>query len=275
MIDPPSRSGRPFIKAGIAAYSYRDRLTGKAAPAMTMVDFVKLAAEQGWDGVELTSYYFPVPVDNAYLAEVKRLCFVNGLQVAGSSVGNVFTHPRGPARDAEIEKVKAWITHAARLGSPALRVFAGALQPGQTQEEAERLCIECLEECAEVGAREGVMLALENHGGIVPDAESTLRIVKAVGSPWVGVNLDTGNFRTDDPYEDMKQCAPYAVTTHLKTEVQRRGKPPEPADIRRIVRILADSGYRGFLTLEYEAREPVDAAAPRTLAAIREAVAAI
>jgi sugar phosphate isomerase/epimerase len=65
------------------------------------------------------------------------------------------------------------------------------------------------------------------------------------------------------------------VTTHLKTEVQAFGRPPEQADVKRIVRILADTGYRGYLTLEYEGRQPVEQAAPRALAAIRDAVAAL
>ncbi len=273
--DPPQRHGRPVIKAGIAAYSYRDRLTGKKAPAMTITEFVRVAAETGWDGVELTSYYFPNPITASFLADLKRLCFVNGLQVAGASVGNVFTHPSGPARDAEIERVRTWLHHAAALGAPVLRVFAGAPQAGQRSEDAERCCIECLEACAHTAAETGVMLALENHGGIVAEAEGILRIIKAVRSPWCAVNLDTGNFRTPDPYRDIALCAPYAVTTHLKTEVQPRGGARAPADIPRIVKILADAGYRGYLTLEYEAAAPIEEEAPRILSAIHRATASL
>jgi len=272
---PPQRVGKPRVRAGIAAYSYRDRLTGKAKPDMTLPDFVRTAAEAGWDGVELTSYYFPSPIPSSYIADLKRLCFVLGMQVSASSVGNVFTHPAGEAREQEIAKAKTWLRHASAMGAPVLRVFAGAPQAGQTAEQAERCCIECLEACAQHAAETGVMLALENHGGIVARPDGVLRILKAVRSPWCGANLDTGNFRTDDPYRDIALCAPYAVTTHLKTEVQVAGQPPAPADVKRIVRILADAGYRGFLTLEYEGRQPVEQAAPRALAAIREAVAAL
>lgn len=239
---------------------------------MTLPEFVRTAAEMGWDGVELTSYYFPDPLPDGYLAELKRTCFLLGLQVSGSSVGNVFTHPPGPAREAELAKVRTWLRRAAALGAPVLRVFAGAPQPGQTEDEAVRACIECLEACADTAAETGVMLALENHGGIVATSEGMLRILKAVRSPWCGANLDTGNFRTADPYRDIEVCAPYAVTTHLKTEIAPAGGGRVPADIPRIVRILARCGYRGFLTLEYEGEEPVEKAAPRTLAEIRAAV---
>jgi sugar phosphate isomerase/epimerase len=273
--DRPRRAGKPVVKAGIAAYSYRGSLTGKEKPPMTMHDFVRVAAETGWDGVELTSYYVPTPVTGAYLAQLKRQCFVHGLQVCAASVGNVFTHPAGEARDRELAKVREWLGHAAALGAPVLRVFAGNVQAGQTPEQAERCCIECLEACCDRAAETGVVLGLENHGGIVAESAGVLRILKAVGSDWCASNLDTGNFRTDDPYADMAACAPYAVTTHLKTEITPRGGAKQPADVRRIVRILADAGYRGYLTLEYEAAEPISEAAPRALASIREAVAAL
>lgn len=273
--DAPQRVGKPLIKAGIAAFSYRRHLTGRAQPEMTMLDFVRLAAEMGWDGVELTSYYFPDPLPPNYLAELKRVCFIEGLQVCGASVGNVFTYPPGPARDTEVAKVKTWLRRAAALGAPVLRVFAGAPQPGQTVDEAVRCCLECLEACLETAAEVGVVLGLENHGGIVADAEGMLRILRQVSSPWLGANLDTGNFQTADPYRDMEQVAPYAVTTHLKTEINPLGGPKKAADIPRIVRILARAGYRGFLTLEHEAEEPVEKAAPEVLAAIRRAVTAL
>ena len=272
--DPPQRTGKPLIRAGIAAYSYRDRLTGKAKPQMTMHDFVSQAALDGWDGLEQTTYDIQTPVTAAYLADLKRTCFIHGLTVSASSVGNVFTHPAGEARDREIEKVRTWLGHAQALGAPVLRVFAGTPQPNQPPEEAERCCIECLEACCDRAAETGVMLGLENHGGIVAESSGIIRIIRAVKSDWCGINLDTGNFRTDDPYADMAACAPYAVTTHLKTEVHPRNGPKHPADVRRIVEILRSAGYRGFLTLEYEGSEPVDQAAPKALAAIRKATAA-
>lgn len=273
--DAPRRSGAPLIKAGIAAYSFRDRLTGKAQPTMDLADFIRDAAITGWDGVELTSYYFPRNVTTKYLANLKRLCYLNAIHITSSSVGNVFTHPAGPARDREIDKVRVGLRHAATLGASGLRVFAGDPQSEQSTESAERCCIECLSECVPTAAETGVMLALENHGGIVAESSALLRIIKAVDSPWLGANLDTGNFRTDDPYADIAAVAPYAITTHLKSEVVTRSGVHSPTDIQRIVRILTDHGYRGYLILEYEGKKPVEIEAPRILAAIRSAVAAL
>src|SRR5258708_14221695 len=104
------------------------------------------------------------------------------------------------------------------------------------------MCVSAMEECSEYAETKGIFLGLENHGGIVADPEGLLEIVQAVKSPWVGVNLDTGNFQTDDPYADLAKCAPYAVNVQYKMEIHRRGaKQNEIADIARMVKTLRDA----------------------------------
>lgn len=267
--DPVNRVGGPRLKLGLAAYSLRDHLTGKVEPEMTMVDFVEQAAEWQVDGVELTSYYIPDQVMPSYLGYLKRRCHVLGLGVIGVPIRNTFTFPAGPDRDREVGHVKAWIDRATRLGAPTMRIFAGNLQPGQTLAEAQKNCIESIEACAEHARLNGVVLALENHGGIVAEADSLLTIVKAVNTDFCGINLDSGNFKTDDPYGDLERCAPYAVTVQIKTEIQPRGQEKQPADLARIVTILTSNDFRGYATLEYEAAEPALTAIPKELERLR------
>ncbi|NUN96379.1 MAG: sugar phosphate isomerase/epimerase, partial [Candidatus Omnitrophica bacterium] len=111
----------------------------------------------------------------------------------------------------------------------------------------------------------GVFLALENHGGIVDTADNMMPIVKAVKSDWFGVNLDTGNFTSEDPYADLEKMAPYSVTVQLKVEVNPGGKGKVPADIPRVMEIIKKSGYRGYVALEYEAKENPREAVPKYL----------
>jgi sugar phosphate isomerase/epimerase len=127
-----------------------------------------------------------------------------------------------------------------------MRIFAGNLQPGQSLAEAQKNCVESIEACTDHAARRGVLLGLENHGGIVAEADSLLAIVKAVRSDFVGINLDSGNFRTDDPYGDLTRIAPWAVSAQIKTEIQPRGQEKHEADLGRIVGILKESGFRGY-----------------------------
>lgn len=276
-LEPLVRRGPPRLRLSLAAYSFRDFFRDQPGPgaakdpgakAMDMLGFLDYCAAQGCDGAELTSYYFPHDLTPAYLLGVRRHAFLRGVSVSGTAVGNTFTLPPGERRDREIALVKRWIDFAQTLGAPHIRVFAGNLE-GQSLEVARRNCIAALEECGEAAAKAGIFLGIENHGGIVAEADDLLAIVKAVKNPWIGVNLDTGNFHSADPYADLVRCAPYAVNVQIKVEMMRRGAAAaEPAQLDRLAAILRDAGYQGWVALEYEAKEDPYTAVPRHLKAL-------
>jgi sugar phosphate isomerase/epimerase len=267
-----TRSAGPRLRLGLAAYSLRDHLTGKLSPAMTLHDFVEKAAAWDVDAVELTSYYFPEEITPAYVAGLKRHCHLLGLEVSTTPIRNTFTHPAGAAREKEIAHVKRWLAIASDLGSPAIRIFAGDAQPGQGEAEGRKNCVQSIEACLDEAARQGVYLALENHGGVVATPEGLLEIVEAVRSDWFGVNWDSGNFHGEDPYAELARIAPYAVTAQVKVEMQAKGGPKQAADLRRLTAILKAAGYRGYATLEYEAAEAPLTAIPRLLGELRAAL---
>jgi sugar phosphate isomerase/epimerase len=258
----------PDYRLAVAAYSYRQHLQG-AGRDMTLLDFIRVSAEMGSDGVELTEYYFEKPVTQAYLLDLKRTAQVWGQTITGTPIGNRFTHPPGPEREKELQRYREWVDVSAKLGSPCIRTFAGSTPAGTSDEQARRWAIECLEQACDYAGRRGIFVALENHGGVAATADAVLEIVRSVRSPWMAVNLDTGNFRTPDPYGDLARCAPHSVAVQYKVEMFPAGLPPQEADFPRIVRILREAGYRGFITLEYEASEEPRAAVPRHLAAMR------
>lgn len=268
-IPPVARSGRPRLRLGLAAYSMRDHLQGKLQPAMTLHDFVEKAAAWEVDAVELTSYYFPDDITPAYVVGLKRHCHVLGLEVSTTPIRNTFTVPAGPDRDKDVAHVKRWLQIASDLGSPAIRIFAGDAPKGMTEAEARKNCVEAIEACADEAAKQGVFLALENHGGVVATPEGLLEIVEAVKSEWFGVNFDSGNFHGPDPYADLARIAPYAVTAQAKVEIQPAGGKKQPADLGRVTSVLKKAGYRGVVSLEYEAAEPPLEAIPRYLEALR------
>ncbi len=221
----------------------------------------------------LTSYFFPPEFDDAYLLEIKRHAYLRGVPIAGTAVGNEFTHPEGKKRREQIEYVKTWIRHAAVMGAPHIRVFAGNAPKGISTDEAEKNFIECYEECLELAAEKGIFLGLENHGGIVAEAGPLLRIIKAVDSPWAGINLDSGNFHTEDPYGDLVKIAPYAVNVQMKTSMRPKGaKEPRPMDMPKLVDILEDAGYQGWFTLEYEDGDDAEEVVPKVLKEMRELI---
>ncbi len=269
---PVERRGGPQFKLSLAAYSFRDLLNAKPAK-MTLPELIDLCADWRCDGVELTSYYFPAEPTNEFLLGLKRQAFLLGLEVSGTAVGNDFCVPKGPKRDEEIASVKAWADRAAVLGAPVIRIFSGNATQGQSVAEASKLAIEAIEECCDYSGKRGVFLALENHGGLTAEPAGMLELVKAVKSPWFGVNLDTGNFHGSDVYADLEQIAPYAVNVQVKVAVTPAGQSKQPSDLPRLAKILRDSGYRGYVVLEYEEDEDPRKACPRYLEELRAALA--
>lgn len=269
-VDPVTRIGDSRMKLSLAAYSFRNYLTdfhrgdSPRPGAMTLESFVDLCAQYPLDGVELTSYYVPEPLPDAYLRQLRRRAFLLGLTVSGTAIGNTFTHPPGAQRDEQMAYTKRWIDRAAAMGAPTIRIFAGNVQKGTTEAQARQWCVEAIGEACAYAGTHGVILALENHGGIVSTAEQLLSIVKEVDSEWFGVNWDSGNFKSADAYAELAAIAPYAVTSQIKANI---GSPKGPvaADWSRVIGVLRDAGYRGWVSLEYEEEEDAKTAVPRLL----------
>ncbi len=279
-IEPIQRHGRSHLRLSMAGYSYRKylALNLKPKPPMNYDDFIDTAADLNIDAVELTAYYFPETTPS-YLAHLKGRCSRLGLDVSGTAVGNNFC-TADPARLAkEIESVKRWVEHTSRLGGKTIRIFAGNLDRGDTEEAARQRCVEAIQQACDYAGKYGIILALENHGGITATIDQTLELVRAIKHPWFGVNWDTGNFHSPDPYADLARLAPYAVTVQIKTEIVRtgrnrtegegRGGKKEEADLKRLLDLLRSVGYRGYIALEYEADEDPRTGVPRAIGALR------
>jgi sugar phosphate isomerase/epimerase len=272
-IDPIRRPGKPHIRLSIAGYSYRQylNLNQKPKPAMTYDDFIDGAAAMDLDAVELTAYYF-AETTPAYLAHLKGRCTRLGLDISGTAVGNNFATSDPAKLKEQMKYVRDWVEHSARLGAKTVRIFAGAPDKGDSEDKARVRCVEAIQESCDFAGKHGIYLALENHGGLVTTIDQMLRIVKEVKHDWFGVNLDTANFHSADPYDDLTRLAPYAVVVQIKTEIQRAGKKKEDADLSRLIGILRDAHYRGYVALEYEADEDPKIGVPRAVEALQKLV---
>jgi sugar phosphate isomerase/epimerase len=269
----------PRLKLSLAAYSFNRLLPREASPRMIekakmrIEDFVRFCAEQNLGACEPTSYYFPKDPTPEYLNGFKALCFRLGLDISGTAIGNDFCVPEGAKRDDELARTRQWIDNAAIIGAPVIRIFAGNVPKGDTEEAALERCVAGINESLEYAAKKGVFLALENHGGITATPEQLLRIVEAVNpSPWFGINFDSGNFRTADPYGDLEKIAPHAVNAQVKVSIRPDGGDKQRGDFKRIIDILKGAGYRGYVALEYEEEEDPFTAIPPLLDELRPLV---
>ena len=271
-IEPIGRTRPSHLKLSLAAYSYRDYLTGPKK-RMDLFDFLNLAADLAVDAVEPTSYYFPQDVNTDYLNRLKQRAFLLGLDISGTAVMNDFCVSPGPNRDKELQHVRTWIDHAAELDALTLRILSGNWIQGTPDDELAKRVIQAIENLMPHAVAKGVTLALENHGGgVTTTAEELLRIVRAVKGPNFGVNLDTGNFHGEDPYTEIAQAAPYAVNVQVKTEIRRKGRTKEPADLAKVIGILREARYSGYVVLEYDAAEDAMTAVPRYIKTLRSLI---
>ncbi|MEI6914121.1 MAG: sugar phosphate isomerase/epimerase family protein [Armatimonadota bacterium] len=266
---PFTRAKGGKMKLSCSAYSFRDQLQGKDKEhPMTVEQFIDKCAGWGCDGVELTNYYFADPPTDAYLKGLKRKAFLNGLAVSGMPIRTDFCQADAEKRHEQIVHTLKWIDRASVLGAPCIRVFAGGDPKGDLDQQ-RKWFVECINQCLPVAEKAGIYLAVENHGGIVSTADDLLRLVDLIQHDWFGVNLDTGNFRTADPYTDLRKAAPYSVVVQFKTEIMPDGKK-QPADFAKEIDILREVNYSGFVALEYEAAEPAPDAVPRHLAELKK-----
>ena len=255
-------AGRARLRTAICAYSFREALAKKQ---MTYDDVVRWAVDTRVDGLDLTVYWFP-STEDSFLLPLRALAYRNGVEIYSISVRSDMCRPTREQRETELAGVKKWVDVAAKLGAGHIRVFGGTVPKGETEDAAAGYVVDVLGRAAEYAGSHGVILGIENHGGITSRAERILEIVKKVNSPWVGVNLDTGNFDRD-AYTQIAQILPHAVNVQFKTEIRggADGKN-EPADWDRLMKMIADGGYRGYLALEYESKDDPAKAMPALLA---------
>jgi sugar phosphate isomerase/epimerase len=106
-----------------------------------------------------------------------------------------------------------------QLGAGHIRVFGGKVPAGATEEQAAQWVADVLKVGTEYAGSKGIILGLENHGGITERADTVIKIVKGVNSPWLGINLDTGNFNKN-AYKQIEMCLPCAVNAQFKTHIK-------------------------------------------------------
>jgi sugar phosphate isomerase/epimerase len=252
--DPaPSRPGpkTPKIKLSCNLYSFNEPLRQQQ---ITLERALDECAELEFDAVDPTGYYFPgypeAPPDR-FLFAIKKRALRLGLDISGTGVRNDFTVADRAKREADVALVKRWVDVAVKLGAPMVRVFAGRGAPeGHSVAETTGWVVEHLRDCAAYGSEHGVLIVLQPHDDLLKTAGETLAVRERIGSDWFGLNVDIGSLRTtDDPYSEIARLAPHACTWQIKEQVYRKGVP-EDVDVVKIVRILRQAGYRGYVPLE-------------------------
>jgi L-ribulose-5-phosphate 3-epimerase len=244
----PAQSEPKFhLRAGLVAYSYRKQFESKS---LNYVDLIEKIADWGLDGLDCTVYWFP-DTSNEYLASLRKAAFKNGVQLYNAGVRVRLAQPTLELQTAEFENLKKWVDVADRIGAGHMRVFGGAIPKGATEQQAIGWAVEVLKRGADYAGSKGIILGVEDDGGLTTAAEPTVEIVKRTASPWVGINADSGNLRNNG-YAQFEMMLPYATSFHLKRDITTADGKAEKADWNRLLSMIGKSHYKGFVGLEYE-----------------------
>ena len=263
-LKPIPREGGSRLKVSLNAFSFSRLLNGKVKhgkEGIDLFDLVDFCAKNNIDGFDPTGYFFPgfpaAPPDG-YLYDLKRHAFESGVGISGTGARNNFTTSDKAQRAGDVTVIKDWVICASKMGAPVLRVFADTqmraktwqdVAVGATREQVRDWIVDDLRACTAFGKEHGVIIGVQNHGDFLRTADDLIELVGLVDSPWCGVIVDTGYFRSPDPYKDMEKAAPYAVNWQVKQSAFGAASDVK-LDLKRLLRIVRASNYSGYLPIE-------------------------
>ena len=252
------------LKVSLNAYSFNkllnDAIRGRGE-GVTLMQLLDFASKTKFDAFDATGYYFPgypaAPPDS-YIDGLRKKAADLGLGISGTGVRNNFTTADAAVRKVGVDHIKQYVEVAAKLGAPVIRVFADtqmrnetweSVAKGATRAQVQEWIAADLRECADHGKKYKVRIGVQNHGDFLKTGQELLTLIEAVGSEWCGPIVDTGYFKTPDPYVDMALVAPHSVNWQVKQSPLGE-ESDVPTDLVKLVKIVRNSGYTGYLPIE-------------------------
>ena len=247
----------PWFRISLAEWSFNRALFGNK---MTNLDFpVTARRDFGIDVVEYVNQFFMDKAeDKAYLTELRKRCEDNGVKS-----GLIMCDREGALGDADaaartkaVENHYKWVTAAAFLGCHSIRV--NAQSSGAFGAQAD-FAIDGLRRLAEFGAQHGLNVIVENHGGLSSNGKWLTAVIDQVGLPNCGTLPDFGNFniakdKAYDRYTGVREMMPFAKGVSAKSYAFDAQGNETTIDYARMMGIVKDAGYRGYVGIEFEGR---------------------
>jgi len=239
---------------------------------------VEKIARLGYDGVEL-AVRDPSLLDVEFLQELVRGL---GLEVPAIGTGQAygeeglsFTDPDEEVRRKAIERIKAQIRFARRLGAVVIIGLIRGKAGGE--DRAREWLLEAMRECASLAEEEGAKLALEPinryETDLINNVAEALRLVEDIGSPAVGVLFDTFHANIEEPSieESLRLAGEHLFHVHV-ADSNRWHPGAGHLDFDGIIATLKDMGYEGFLSAEILPLPNPDEAALKTIEFLRRRI---
>jgi sugar phosphate isomerase/epimerase len=251
----PLMDDTPLYRISLAQWSLHRTLW---AGDLDTLGFARAAKrDYGIEAIEYVNSFFKDKAsDAAYLAELNKRASDEGVRnllimIDGEgAIGD----PDDAARAKAIDNHRPWVEAAKTLGCHSIRVNA---RSEGTPEEQRDLVVDGLRRLAEFADGHGIDVIVENHGGLSSNGAWLAGVMKKVDHPRCGTLPDFGNFRIADDewydrYEGVRELMPYAKAVSAKSHDFDADGNETGTDYRRMMRIVLDAGYRGWVGVEYE-----------------------
>ena len=259
---PASAQARALLfKISLAEWSLNRALFGGD---LDHLDFPATARALGIEAVEyVNQFFFDKAEDRAYLAEMKNRCDSEGVRsllIMCDSEGSLGAADSAERRDS-VERHFKWADAAQFLGCHSIRVNAHS---EGTFEEQQKLVADGLSQLVEFAAARNLDVIVENHGGLSSNGQWLAGVMALVDHPRCGTLPDFGNFGTSggenynpkeppyDRYLGVQEMMPWAKGVSAKSYSFDAAGDEELIDFERMLRIVLDAGYRGWIDIEFE-----------------------
>lgn len=250
-------SPKPLFKLAVAEWSFHRALFGKTIKHPDMAKVVK--QDLGMDALEYSAQFFMDKAeDQEYLKELKQRASdqgVKGVLITVDEKGRI-GDPEEKLRLQAVDNHRKWVDAAKTLGCETIRVNAYSDETLSPDEQA-KLVVAGLRPLVEFGATRGINVIVENHGHLSSNGKWLASVVEGVELPTCGTLPDFGNFSSKpgeeyDRYQGVAEMMPYAKGVSAKSyDFDAQGNETT-IDYRRMLKIVNDAGYHGYLGIEYE-----------------------
>ena len=233
----------------VASWSLRDSFKDGKTDYLKFPEMV--AREFGLKHIELNNVFMR-STERGYLEELAAAAKSAGTRVVNIAVDRTGDLSAGSEseRAEALKKASAYFEVARIVGAPRFRVNSGG---GKAPGEAELAnCIAAYRKLAEQGAREKIVVLMENHGGISGNPAWIRKVMETVNSKFCRTCPDFGNFPEEIRYQGLEAAAKFADIAHAKTYDFDAAGNETKIDVPRCVKILADAGFKGAWSIEYE-----------------------
>ena len=234
------------------------------------LDFAKIARRNfDIDAIEYVNQLFADKTggSNNYIKEMKNIADgegVKSLLIMCDGEG-ALGDPDDVARKTAVENHFRWIDAAKYLGCHSIRVNA---QSEGEYEEQMKLAADGLSSLTEYGAKHNINVIVENHGGLSSNGKWLSGVMDMVNHPRCGTLPDFGNFYLGtweekgnewyDRYLGVEELMPYAKAVSAKSNNFNTDGTEKDTDYSKMMKIVLDAGYRGYVGIEYEGPNEMD-----------------